>query len=363
MGLFKPAWMVEYSEGTEKALKAVDKLTNQSTLYAIINNAPLYDVRMAAVKKLTNQSQIIDIVNNISQYSDVRVAAIERISDQTVVTDLYKDSKKREQEMKELTKKDYFNRKAIIEREGHIRYAAVKKMTNQSILADIARTDSDKTVSCRAVEQLNDQQLLAHLVVSLANVWETEIVRREAVKKMTDQTALANIALHDDDSGVRSAALKKLTDQTAILNVAKHENDYFTLNEALSKMTDSFVFEVILTAESESVRITALRSEKIRNSLYSFVNQLTEQSALLFIGLHTVNSNVRELTLKKITDPDECKEIRKVECECKSGKHVWGSYIGSDSDSNYGTTDNWVTTYDYNIYQCKYCTATTRERC
>ena len=51
MGFFKPAWQ---SENEEKALKAVEKETNQKKLEEIAQNAMICTVRKNAIFKLVN---------------------------------------------------------------------------------------------------------------------------------------------------------------------------------------------------------------------------------------------------------------------------------------------------------------------
>jgi len=61
MGLFKPAWMSDDWKKKSKALKEVEKETDQTCLVEIVKSAPLFDVRKAAISKLNNQEMLIDI--------------------------------------------------------------------------------------------------------------------------------------------------------------------------------------------------------------------------------------------------------------------------------------------------------------
>ena len=86
MVLFKSAWR---GNNKEKALKAVEKRTNQKTLAVIAKSAPFAEVRIAAIRKITDQSILVGIVRD--QYIELRIrrAAIETISDQNILVELY----------------------------------------------------------------------------------------------------------------------------------------------------------------------------------------------------------------------------------------------------------------------------------
>jgi tetratricopeptide (TPR) repeat protein len=74
---------------------------------------------------------------------------------------------------------------------SNARLAAVKKLTDQTLLADIAKNDNDS------------------------------IVRLAAVKKLTDQTLLADIAKNTKDPVVRLTTVKKLDAKTVLIDIAK----------------------------------------------------------------------------------------------------------------------------------------------
>jgi len=80
MGLFKPAWQ---SDNYDKAMKAVNKETNQIKLFNVVKYAPLEHVRIAALKKLNDQSILAkiaktnddsltqEILTNLALYSNI----------------------------------------------------------------------------------------------------------------------------------------------------------------------------------------------------------------------------------------------------------------------------------------------------
>ena len=84
MGLFKPAWQ---SENKKKALKAVEKTTEQTILADIAKNAKIMEVREAAVKMLDIQPILLYVAQN-DEYLAVRTAAIKKLTDQNTLAEI-----------------------------------------------------------------------------------------------------------------------------------------------------------------------------------------------------------------------------------------------------------------------------------
>jgi uncharacterized protein YcgL (UPF0745 family) len=74
MGLFKPAWL---SENREKAMKAVEKLTEQSQLAEVVKNALHTDVRRAAVQRLTDQTVLAYAIKTLTS-TDFLIQIVQR---------------------------------------------------------------------------------------------------------------------------------------------------------------------------------------------------------------------------------------------------------------------------------------------
>jgi len=163
MGLFKPAWMTKDSYN-KKAEKAVEAETNQEVLLEIIKKAPLVNIRRIAVIKLTDQATLTDIARK---------------------------------------KYDHYWT------DGHqqwMRAAAASCLIEKSIVIDIALNDGDFEVRVAAVKN----------------------------KHLTDQTILAQIAKSDDTHLVRIEAVRKITDQSIIEEIAKTEKDIQVLENIFS---------------------------------------------------------------------------------------------------------------------------------
>ena len=144
MSFFKPAWA---SKNEKRALKAVAKVTDKNELIRIVDDAP----RMAASK-----------------------AAIYKMTDQGILIDIFEKSKS-----------------------SILRRAIAEKITDQNFLADIVKTCVDNDVCNAAFLNLNSQEALADVACFTAGQKSS---CEKAIKLLTDQNVLAEIADSDDDN-------------------------------------------------------------------------------------------------------------------------------------------------------------------
>jgi hypothetical protein len=179
MGLFTPAWK---SKNTDKAVKAVAKITDQKKLERIALEAPDGHARHAAVKEITDQSALADVAKN-SESGLVRVAAVEKIrtAEITAVEKITDQSA-----LTEFAKNSEF---------GSVREAAVKKLFAKLDLADVAKKAKYGYIRQVAVEKITDQYLLADI---LNNMTTEDYYFNEGlsiIKKITDKNVLSTIHL------------------------------------------------------------------------------------------------------------------------------------------------------------------------
>jgi uncharacterized DUF497 family protein len=97
-----------------------------------------------------------------------------------------------------------------------MRSVAVKKLTNQAVLARIAVEDENRFVRHDAVNTLTDQSQLAKIVVEHKDYK----MRLAAVEKLNNQSLLKKIAMEAKNLEIRCAAVKRLTDQELLVRLA-----------------------------------------------------------------------------------------------------------------------------------------------
>jgi hypothetical protein len=122
-------------------------------------------------------------------------------------------------------------------------------------LAAMARSGRTPQARLAALERLQDEALLAEIAGRDADA----SVRRRAVQKITRQDVLASVARRDADDMVRTAAVARLEDQAALSAVAIHGSGFpFARVTAVGRLTDPrLLAEVVLEADDWSLRRTA----------------------------------------------------------------------------------------------------------
>ena len=116
-----------------------------------------------------------------------------------------------------------------------VRLAAVAQVTDQSVLADIAKNAEDYLVREAAAERVTDQSVLADIAKNAEN---TKKMRSRAVERVTEQVLLADIAKKNDkDWQMRLAVVERVTDQGVLADIAKAHRELG--NEECSPRDDS----------------------------------------------------------------------------------------------------------------------------
>jgi hypothetical protein len=258
MGLFKPAWQ---GDNKDKALKAVDKETDQTTLAEIAKTAPLADARMEAVKKITDQKIITDLAKNTNN-DIVRTAAIKKLTDQHILADIAKndgDYQIRIAAVKTLSDKTLLTDIVMTNKDGWVLPYALAKLYDQKTLNNIAVNDDFKWARKTVAAKLTDQELLVNIALNDTDEWARESAINN--KNMKDQSILAEIAKNDSNHVVYGAACKKLSNQAAIIDVVKnaHNLPYDTRCELVEKLMDvSTLTDIAENDKDERVRCCAI---------------------------------------------------------------------------------------------------------
>ena len=80
MGLFQPGWM---SRDEQKAMRALEKVTDDDTLFRIASESPHLSVQIKAAQKIRNTDRRLDaaLTKRLLNY-EVRMAALEGASEE-----------------------------------------------------------------------------------------------------------------------------------------------------------------------------------------------------------------------------------------------------------------------------------------
>jgi hypothetical protein len=205
------------SANREKALKAVERATDQTKLAEIAKSAPDNQVRHKAIIKLNDQSALVYVAKNDKNFYNREVAA-EKLLDKTLAQSVFVDialnggDKYQRTRMIEKWLDDQSALADIAKRDKNpvIRKVAVGKLTNDSILADIAKNDESGDVRCEAVDRLSFQKpSIQPLLLDIFNNDPRMDVRAAALDKIQDGEFVRKHVFSDQESSprVREVAL------------------------------------------------------------------------------------------------------------------------------------------------------------
>ena len=159
MGLFKPAWM---GKNEVKAMRALDKVCDDETLFQIATECPHASVQLRAASKIQNRLVRLDVART-SRYVplEVRKAALEGAT---------------EQELCDVAKCG--SHPNI----GDIRLEAVRMMSDEALLAEVAATvhddgGQDASVRAAALGKVGDRELLVGLMDQYRDIYLGKVKR------------------------------------------------------------------------------------------------------------------------------------------------------------------------------------------
>lgn len=152
MALFKPAWK---SENRQKALDAVYKTDDQTTLKTIVFNAPLSDIQEAAAERITDQAILIEIIREKSG-EPVEEVAFLNISETDALTEIAREML------------------------GNVWKDALEKLTDKDIRFNIAVDTHYLDVLEEIISHADDVEFMKQLFLSdIRNKKELYTVHRE----------------------------------------------------------------------------------------------------------------------------------------------------------------------------------------
>jgi hypothetical protein len=290
LDLFRPKWK---HSNPDVRLNAVEKLNNSIILEKIAINEKDIVVHNAAIGKLADQNILHRVLIEYSwgpKYNSY-ITIIKKISDQKLLADIAKNHKFVWVRKFALYKIDDENVLTDIAKDTECSFlgeAVVTKIINENSIADIATNAKDINVRRAADKKLKDNYITAILGS------RSKSKREAAIEKLTDQIILCDI-LFDKywklSDYMYLNVLGKITEQSHLLFIAKYHKDSQVRQEAIKKITDQKVLaRFALKDVDEFVRSTAIL-------------QITDQNILADISMNDECLSVRLTALEKISNP------------------------------------------------------------
>ena len=168
-------------------------------------NSTNYQARIIAVNKITDQETLYRITLN-DKNSQIRRTAYNKITDQSLI-----------------------NKLAIESIDEDLRLDAINKTTDQNVLCEIAINELWSYMRMPAYNKITDQNFIKRLAIEI----KEPLLNIQAVNKITDQKELMSISQNDDNWDVRKEAFKKLNDNSLDVLTREAKNPALVLSSKI----------------------------------------------------------------------------------------------------------------------------------
>ncbi len=280
---------------------AVKKIDDQETLIKHAKTDEEEEVRLAAVEKVVDLQALLDVALTDKEES-IRLAAVKTLTDEPTLAKVAKQTDNEDvgiAAVKKLTQETIVEDVALNAKEWEVRLAALEQVQSPAVIDTIAQQDKDKDVRFAAVKRVNNQDVLSAVAM---NSSEKSDIRVEAVKKIANQSRLADVVHLEDGiewifraGSVRDAAFEKLT--------ADNQNLYNA--ETLEDPNKRNLAKNMLSPEAEHVyNIRNYRKDKLPADRIASIEKLSDDGLLLDVArfVKTRNDSSAEVDDPKVYD-------------------------------------------------------------
>ena len=302
--LWNGAVQQEETWSEDKFDDAVLSLLANNILVLIAINITKANVDRAAIEKLNDRTLLVDVANNAKRIH-TRIQAAKKIGDEQLAQSIYaKDIDKNDRVspnvVEKLTNQNLLADVARNAKNNDVRIYAVEKLTNQNLLADIAKNDKNSFICLKAAEKLEDEQLAQSIFADIAKNAEDKYDCINAIQKLTEQNVLADIAINNKNPSVRETAVEKLTDQVLLTDVAKTSKDSYVRLKATERLEDKHLAQDIYAdvAKNDTISVSTRleATEKLENK------QLVQSIYADIAQKDTISFSTRLETAEKLED-------------------------------------------------------------
>lgn len=192
-----------------------------------------------------------------------------------------------------------------------IREAAVRHITDEKLLADIAKKDSDITVRIAAFAQMNEESRLMSMLIHIedqeilfhfAKTDASKRVRDAAILKLKGDVMSARIVRLDGlDEETRVRALRRIHNQGILYDLATTIASGILRASAVELITD----QIFLT---RMVELDGLDEE----TCIQVARKINDQDILAKVARNSVNARLQASALKRITRPELLESLQDV---------------------------------------------------
>lgn len=261
---------------TDMKIEAIAGILNGKVLENIALNDSEPKVRLHAARKITDEQVLAKLVLHDSDI-EVRCLAISKVSDQSLIRTivLYENnSDLRCAAMSNLEDQSLLEYLALNDCDYEVRVNAVSKIRNSDVLKEIFYNDNDDTIRRIVIKNLNDDKYLeeiafefpeyANLILEYisedyCSVWvcysDDWRVRRNAIKKIHDESLLRNICCNSRFDDMIFSAISKIRSEEILIEIAYSSPIYYSRRMAVKKIRNKDVLmDLALNDEDPEIR-------------------------------------------------------------------------------------------------------------
>lgn len=254
-------------------LAAVENIDNENALKDIVSAELISAVTIKAMERINDEEFLQDIcLNHPDSY--LRLATINRICDESI---LPKQKLSLLLEEMLLNDPDSYILKNVCENPN---------LTNQDVLIRVSKSHRDETLKKQAIRKITDEEILVDFALNDSN----EYTRREAISNpnLKDLDILYEIIRFDSDEFNRIMAIYKIPDAESLVKIIYKKPIHHRLVEIAQNISFSLnnYFLKILETETDEYR------------RHVAVNFITDSDILENIVLNGVNDEIRADAIK-----------------------------------------------------------------
>lgn len=275
------------------------KSYNQEKIIDTAKNDVDWNVRLAAVENIDNENALKDIVS-AELISAVTIKAMERINDEEFLQDIclnHPDSYLRLATINRICDESILpKQKLSLLLEGMLlndpdsyilkNVCENPNLTNQDVLIRVSKSHRDETLKRQAIRKITDEEILVDFALNDSN----EYTRREAISNpnLKDLDILYEIIRFDSDEFNRIMAIYKIPDAESLVKIIYKKPIHHRLVEIAQNISFSLnnYFLKILETETDEYRRQVA------------VNFITDSDILENIVLNGVNDEIRADAIK-----------------------------------------------------------------
>ena len=254
----------------EVAMAYVQRLTDQKIIEVVAKEACSDTVRLEAIKRVENQALLAEFAmlgeksgnlfveqgNGNRSSVDIRPIVMKRVKDQKLLVDIAKKAKA-----------------------AYIRLNAVEQVTDQVVLVDLWEHEKDERVRDAILDKINDSHPIKQkYYATYAKTYDgiflnvPHVPIYDAVTKLTDQKLLADVAKNAKNTEVSARVAKKLVEQDLLFDVAMNSKHGMAAEITASKLKNQKqIIEVLKKSKFRGARLAVVKKVKDINVLKTVV--------------------------------------------------------------------------------------------